>query len=377
MNLLISEYSSGFADSTYPLCNELANYRDLKITYLSDKNNEYMGMVNSTVKKEMLFDTFANDDRHRRGSLRWAVNRVKVAISNCKKRNRYVREHKPDIVLVELTMASVDCHFIRWIKKYSKIVYTVHDVVVPMKSMSWSRSSLKKMYDTADVLVVHTYANQKQLMSDFSVPSEKVVVIPHGVDEMYRKLDKADCRRELGIGDDEKVLLFYGGIRESKGLDILLEAMKGMDIVLIIAGAIPYGGTFDSYRRQIQNNRIRTVEYLEFTEDSFRDILFQAADFLVLPYKEFSSQSGVLMQGIRYRLPVIATDVGSFKEYIERYGIGYCCGACSVGELRKAIDKAFEDKIDFEGNMEMAAKENNWRNSGKKYRDLFMRIGIV
>lgn len=37
MKLLISEYSSGFADSTYPLCNELSKYKDLDITYISDK----------------------------------------------------------------------------------------------------------------------------------------------------------------------------------------------------------------------------------------------------------------------------------------------------------------------------------------------------
>lgn len=375
MKLLISEYSSGFADSTYPLCNELSKYKDLDITYISDKNNRYLNMINRSVKKNMIFDVFANDCKHKKGSIRWAINRIRVAISNCRKRNAYVKKNKPDVTLIELTMTAVDCYFIKKIKPYTKLVYTVHDVIVPMKSLSWNRDSLKKMYDVADMLVVHTAANREQLILEFGIESKKIQVIPHGVDIFYNKLKKSKCRERLEIGVDEKVLLFYGGIRESKGLDILLSAMKNIKATLIIAGALPYGETFDRYRNLIKKNNIRTVEYLTFTDDDFRDILFQAADYLVLPYKEFSSQSGVLMQSIRYHLPVIASDVGAFKEYINKYDIGYCCKANNVENLHDVIIRALDENKNYEKKMTVAAKENSWENAGKLYERMLIRTG--
>lgn len=374
MELLISEYSSGFADSTSPLCCALSQYNDLNITYISDKNNTYMDDIDNVVHKKMIFDVFANDEQHKKGTFRWALNRVRVAIGNCIKRNRYVKKYKPDVTLIELTMASIDCHYIKRIKPYTKIVYTVHDVIVPIKSMSWSKKSLKKMYAAADAMVVHTEANKLQLINDFEVSKEKITVIPHGVETEYSKIDKSICRKELGINDKENVLLFYGGIRESKGLDVLLDALKGLDVVLIIAGAMPYGESFDRYRKMIVENDIRTVEFLTFTDDSFRDILFQAADYLVLPYKDFSSQSGVLMQSIRYHLPVIATDVGAFKEYIEKYNIGYSCSANNIYSLQQTIEMAFKTKQSFENNCVLAAEESCWSNSARMYRELFLKM---
>ena len=373
MKVLISEYSSGFADSTSPLCNALAKYDDLDITYISDKKNKYMSSIVDDVHKHMIFDTFLDDTQHKKGTLRWAVNRFCTALRNCRRRNSYVKKNKPDVTLIELTMASLDSIYIKKIKSYTKIIYTVHDVVVPMKSMSWSISSLKKMYDAADSMVVHTEANKKQLIDDFGISHEKIEVIPHGVETSYKKIEKNECRRSLGIDADENVLLFYGGIRESKGLDVLLDALKGIDVVLIIAGAMPYGESFDVYRRKIIENQIRTVEYIEFTDDDFRDILFQAADYLVLPYKEFSSQSGVLIQAIRYHLPIIATDVGAFKEYIDKYRIGFYCKADSVESLREYIVKSLSNNFYFEDNFIRAAEETSWANSAKMYRDLFIK----
>lgn len=374
MKLLISEYSSGFADSTSPLCNALAEYDDFDITYISDKDNSYMDNIVDTVRKEKIFDVFANDVNYKKWTFKWAINRFSTALKNCRRRNRYVQENKPDITLIELTMASIDCHYIRKIKPYTKIVYTVHDVLVPTKSLSWSKNSLKRMYDAADFMVVHTCANKKQLINDFDVSEHKVKIIPHGVEVLYNKIEKNECRKKLGIGYGEKVLLFYGGIRKSKGLDILLDAMKGINALLIIAGAMPYGESFEPYKKKIEENQIRTIQYIKFTEDNFRDVLFQAADYLVLPYREFSSQSGVLMQALRYHLPVIATDVGTFKEYVEKYQIGFCCKANNVESLNESIRNALLSDKNFLKNLKLAAEAHSWNNSAKKYRELFLNM---
>ena len=139
---------------------------------------------------------------------------------------------------------------------------------------------------------------------------------------------------------------------------------------------MPYGESFAPYKKKIKENQIRTVEYVKFTDDGFRDILFQAADYLVLPYKEFSSQSGVLMQAIRYHLPVIATDVGAFKEYIEKYNIGFCSEANNVDALKKSINEALSTNESFEKELKHASEEHGWDKSAIMYRKLFLDLGI-
>lgn len=140
-----------------------------------------------SVHKEMIFDVFADEAKYKKWTLRWAINRLFIALGNCRKRNLFVKKLNPDITLIELTMSSIDCHYIKQIKPFTKIVYTVHDVIVPTKSLSWSKGSLKKMYEVADAMVVHTEANKKQLIEDFKVVEDKIKVIPHGVETTYKK----------------------------------------------------------------------------------------------------------------------------------------------------------------------------------------------
>lgn len=369
MNVLLSEYSAGFADYSWILCNELVRYVE-SLTYLTEQNNDYVSSVDQDVKVYQLFRSFKADDGHKRGTVPWYFNRGTTAVMNCIRRNKYIKYNKPDIVLIQATLSVFDCHFLKKLKKYSKVVLIVHDVIVPTDSMSWNRKSLKKTYDIADLLVVHSETNKTQMMEIFGTDTEKIKVIPHGIRSEFNKIDKKVCRQKLGIEESEKVFLFYGSIRESKGLDILLEAMKGIDGTLLIAGAPMYGETFDKYEEIIRKNGLKTIEYIEYTPDSFRDILFQASDFMILPYKEFYSQSGVFMQSIQFHLPIIATDVSSFREFIERYDIGYICRPNDSGDLHRTIVSACKEGKKFSKMMERAVKENYWEVSAKMYYNL-------
>lgn len=371
MKVIISEYSSGFSDYSYILCNQLANDENIDdLIYLTDENNFYLSQINKKVKVRKLYQCFSTDKRYKKGQLRWLFNRGFVALQNCVKRNYFVKKEKPDFILIHATIAVLDCHFLYTLKKKTKVILVVHDVIVPTDSISWNMNSLKKMYQNADILIVHSETNKMQLLKTFDVKSENVKVIPHGVKSTYKKLNKEECRNKLGILDSKPVFLFYGGIRKSKGLDILIKALKGVDCILVIAGKPFYGETFENYRKLIDENKIKTVEYIEFTDDDFRDTLFQASDYLVLPYKEFYSQSGVFMQAIQYHLPVIATDVGSFREFIEKYDLGFVAESNDVEGLHKVICEALMTKKEYEKNMEKAVSENSWKIAGRMYADI-------
>lgn len=371
MKVIMSEYSSGFSDYSYLLCNELAKDAEIdELIYLSDENNPYFPQIDGRVKKLKLFRGFKADSKHKKGSIRWMLNRFFTAIRNCKKRNKFVLKERPDSLLVQATLSKFDARYLQKLKGKTKIVLTVHDVIVPTKSKSWDKKSLLKMYKAADILVTHSATNAKQLSEIFDISKEKICIIPHGVKSGYKKLDKNYCKQQLKIADDLPVLLFYGSIRDSKGLDVLIKALKGVSCRLLIAGTPFYGETFDFYRALIDENEIVTTEFIEFTDDDFRDILFQACDYVVLPYKEFYSQSGVFMQAIQYHKPIIATNVSSFSEFVNRYKIGYIAEPDNVDDLRRVIEKALNDHMDCSELMDVAIKENCWEVAGKKYSDI-------
>lgn len=368
MKIVISEYSSGFSDYSYILCNEIAKDEEINdITYLTDTNNSYLNDIDPNVKSVKLYESFLADIHHKKGGIRWFLNRIFVTLYNCIRRNSFLIKTKPDAVLIQATLAVFDCHFLKQLRKHMKVFLVVHDVIVPTDSLSWSMRSLKKMYNNADVLIVHSKTNKNQLIDIFKIEESKIQVIPHGVKSSYPKRDKQACKNHLNITDDAPVLLFYGGIRKSKGLEILIQALKGIKCNLVIAGATLYGESFDIYKKLIQENKVKTIEFIEFTDDSFRDVLFQASDYLVLPYKEFYSQSGVFMQAIQYHLPIIATDVSSFKEFIVKYEIGFVAKPNDVNDLHRVIKEACEQKNDYEPKMLKAVSENCWEVTGKMY----------
>lgn len=170
-------------------------------------------------------------------------------------------------------------------------------------------------------------------------------VIPHPVyDHFGEKLDRAEAEKRLGIRDCSRNILFFGLIREYKGLDILIDAFSRLDdsCQLIIAGE-PYG-SFDRYQRQIDAspNAKRIYVFPNYISDSEVKTFFSAADVAVLPYRS-ATQSGINAIANHFELPMIVTDVGGLKETIGAEGTGMVCRECSAECVEDAIRRYFSD----------------------------------
>ena len=374
MDVLFYENSAGFSSYTHKLCNAVSEADGINVTYMTPEKNDYTRFVNDKVKVE---DTLLCYSKAENGRLKWFWDRIAVSYKNIVKRNKLLKAKHFDIMSMQATIPVIDRFLLKKAKKYTKIVYTVHDVIPPIKSFYWNMSALKKVYRTADHLVVHTNTNKKQLMEIFGISPEKISVIHHGTDIEYKVLDKEECRKKTGINNNKKTLLFYGLIREQKGLDILIKALKGIDCNLIIAGAMPHGESFDKYETLLKENNINCIKYIEFVSEEFTDVLYQACDWVVLPYIYFYSQSGVFMQAIKYRKPIIATDVAGFREYVEKYNIGRICSHADAGELHELLKETVNnDKAaaEYEKNGENAARNCSWENSARIHISLFEKV---
>src|SRR5215472_3404643 len=234
-----------------------------------------------------------------------------------------------------------------------KIVFTAHNVNAGKRdgNDSWlNRLTLRIQYRLCDHIFVHTERMKQELVADFGVQQHAVTVIPFGINDSVAdtRLTPAQAKRKLGINDDEKTILFFGAIRPYKGLEYLLAAFQLLlttkqGYKLIVAGE-PKKGIAD-YLEGIRNllQHIpagRVIEKMDYVPDDDTELYFKAADVCALPYT-LVFQSGVLFLSYRFGLPVIASDVGSFRGDIVEGKTGSVCQPCDAEDLAKAIEGYF------------------------------------
>jgi D-inositol-3-phosphate glycosyltransferase len=240
-------------------------------------------------------------------------------------------------------------------KRVALTAHNVNQARRDAKDSLLNRITLRVQYRLCDHIFVHTHKMKDELCRDFGVAEKAVTVIRHPINNAFPDTDltPSEAKRRLGLRDDEKAVLFFGRIRPYKGIEHLLAAFRPLaadhsNYRLIIAGEPKKGS--EEYREEIEQvvNRNfapgRIVLRIQFIPDQEMEIYLKGADVLVLPYKEIF-QSGVLFLAYSFGLPVVATDVGSFREEIVEGSTGFLCQPGDPAELAKAIEKYFASDL--------------------------------
>jgi D-inositol-3-phosphate glycosyltransferase len=235
--------------------------------------------------------------------------------------------------------------------KNKRLVYTAHNINMKKRDGGDSfinKISLKYLYNCVDHIFVHTKLMKDELKNEFEVGKDKITVIPFGLNStvLDSELDSCSARELLHLKNNEVVLLFFGNIAPYKGLDILIDALrivvnKKYQVKLIIAGSVKSSMDYwDSIEKRIAEYGLEkcVIKRIEFIPDHEIEIYFKAADVLVLPYR-FIYQSGPLFVAYNFGLPVIATDVGSFKEDIVEGQTGFVSTGVEPDGLADSIIK--------------------------------------
>jgi glycosyltransferase involved in cell wall biosynthesis len=240
-----------------------------------------------------------------------------------------------------------------------KVVLTAHNVNGARrdgKDSLLNRVTLRMQYSLCDHVFVHTQKMKEELCEGFRVPGDAVTVIPYPMNYALHdtELTSAEAKLRLGLGDEERTILFFGKIRPYKGIEHLVAAFKLLSAPrkgnyrLILAGE----PTKDSeeYLHEIQHfveqefHPQQVILRIQFIPDEEMELYFKAADVLVLPYKEIF-QSGVLFLAYSFGLPVIATDVGSFREDIVEGYTGFLCMPGDPTDMARAIETYFASDL--------------------------------
>lgn len=209
-----------------------------------------------------------------------------------------------------------------------RVVLTVHNVNTEKRDgydSRYNRLTLKIQYQLCSHLFTHTDGMKRELIEDYGVPESRITVIPFGINNAVpvTALTPGAAKRRLSVQDDDKTILFFGRITPYKGLDLLLNAFRSLHAEdssyrLIIAGR---DDRCDEYWQALRADMAKEVSagtvilHNSFIPDEDTEIYFKAADVTVLPYREVY-QSGVLFLSLSFGLPVVAADVGSFRDEI-------------------------------------------------------------
>jgi glycosyltransferase involved in cell wall biosynthesis len=270
---------------------------------------------------------------------------------------RKVRRARPDIVhwqYTELPFADVVTMLaIRLLGV--RQVYTAHELL-PWKVRAHHRWLFSRLYRIVDAIVVHNDDQEADLVRTFGVDPAKVYIAPLGDYALFATpaLPQAEARRKLDVPLEAPIALFFGSIRRTKGLEVLLSAwpslLEALPAALLLVVGKPFDGIDGTAAAAIIDEHgiresVRTV--FAHVDPDQANIYYRAADVVVLPYHEIGT-SGVLRYAYNSARSVVGTSVGEQATRIVDGETGYQVPPGDPQALADALIRALRDRPTLE-----------------------------
>lgn len=269
---------------------------------------------------------------------------------------------------------------------HRKFIFTLHDVL-PFDEDKNLIKLLKSFYSLADYYTVGNEYEKEKLMKYFNVKEDNISIIPHGVYNLFdRNIYSPDIAKSyLGLPRDKKIILFFGFLREYKGLEYLIKATKILsktnnNFVLYIVSGLKYASKdlMEKYLRLIKklNLQDRIILNLNYLDSWDIEPVFKSADIVALPYTH-ASQSGVEMMAFGFKKPVILTDIFYDKIWVkEKAGlIARAKDPQSLADkLKILLDDPERSKELGNYGFQFANQQRNWVEIAEKYFSVYKKV---
>ena len=280
-----------------------------------------------------------------------------------------IARQKPDLVVVRfwIPFMGPSLGTISGILKKNKIkVVAIVDNIIPHEHSLIDRPLSAYFVKRVDGFVTMS----KSVLNDlngFDKTKTKLLAVHPLYDNFGKIIPKQDALKSLNLPSDFKYLLFFGFIREYKGLDILLKAfsdkrLNELPLKLIVAGEFyidkkPYLELIDELG--ISEN---VIMHNEFIPNAKVVNYFCAASVVVQPYKD-ATQSGITQVAYHFEKPIITTNVGGLSEIVIDGRDGYVVEP----DEKKLADALFmffanDKEKEFEFNVKEDKKRFSWDN---------------
>lgn len=249
-------------------------------------------------------------------------------------------------------------------KSNAKILALCHNII-PHERRLGDKYLTKSFLTQMDYFITLSEEVKKDL--ELFIKKPKCKVLQHPVYSRFGKsVSKEEAIKKLNLAN-ANYILFFGFIREYKGLDNLINAMALLqsypEIKCIVAGEFyedekPYFGLINKHC--LSENIIFFKDFIPTDEVKY---YFSAADVVILPYRN-ATQSGIVQMAVNFQKPVIATNVGGISEVIKHNINGYIVEKENPQALAEAILKFYrENKAEsFNQNMLSLKEKYSWEN---------------
>jgi len=265
-----------------------------------------------------------------------------------------IRRTRPDVMHLN------NCHVwyiltLRWLGRRYPIISTMHDVEPhPGQDDTWrKRKEIDTLARLSHRVFVHGEKLTQHLLTKYPMRTEdNVTVIPHGDYSLF-------TRYQSSAVEERNVVLFFGRIRDYKGLEYFIQAAKLVSLMVPDARFVIVGaGDFRPYCRllsealdfEVHNRYIPDCQVADF---------FRRASIVVLPYIQ-ASQSGVIPIAYAFGKPVVTTHVGCLPDVVEDGQTGLLVPPGDAQALADAMLRLL-------GNDEL--RETLGRNAHQKMKD--------
>lgn len=289
-----------------------------------------------------------------------------------------LKEERPDLVVVRFWIPFIGpslgsiCRMIR--SNGHSMIIGLTDNIIPHESKPGDPILTSWFINSCDAIVAMSDSVLADLdRFDLKKPRR---CGPHPIYDHYGELMPREVAlNHLNLDPKYNYLLFFGLIRDYKGLDLLIRALASQksgdhNIRLLVAGE--FYSNEDKYRQLVsdlglENTVIYTNKYIPNEEVRF---YFNAADMVVQPYRS-ATQSGVTQVAYHFNKPMLVTHVGGLPEIVPHGKAGYVCSP-DADEIAGCIDDFYSSnrKASFEAHVVEEKKKFSWDRFTRLFYDL-------
>lgn len=294
---------------------------------------------------------------------------------------RRIRRERPDAVLMKYwTPFMAPCFGtiarIARSNGHTRVIVQI-DNVIPHEHHLIDRPFTSYFINSVDGFVYMSQQVKDDL--DRFTTSKPALFSPHPLFVNFgQRATKAEACAELGLDPDMEYSLFFGIIRDYKGLDLLLDTWARLKAGghterrrLIVAGEFYYNR--EKYIAQIERLGLQQDVLLHdyFVADDKVRYFFSAADVLIQPYRS-ATQSGVTQIAYNFSVPMIVTDVGGLAEIVPDDVVGYVTGT-DVESIAEAFVKFYsgDNAERMRRNMEREKKRFSWEAMADRLTEVY------
>lgn len=292
-----------------------------------------------------------------------------------------IRDIKPEMVIIQWWHPYfAPCYYMlcKCIKNV-KILFVCHNVF-PHERFPMDRILAKAVLRQGDRYIVQSRMDAEDLQTIIKDPIFRQTVHPTYNAFRLENMSAEEARGRLGIRMDEKILLFFGFVREYKGLKYLIQAMPQIvrcipGAILLIVGDFSGEESKKQYVEMIARKQVQDCIriYDGYIPDREVEKFFAASDLVMLPYIS-ATQSGIAQVAYGFEKPVVATNVGGLPDVVADGRTGYIVEPENADALADAAVDFFEKDraAEFAGNVKKEAYRFSWERMVEVVEELLM-----